>query len=280
MAGTTRMKLYVLDCGRMQMDKSLMLAGATLASRDHPNRPAEWIEFPIYAVYIDHPDGKIVFDTGCNPNAMGPNGRWPEPTQNTFPFIGGEECYLPHRLEQLNVGPDDIRYVVVSHLHLDHAGCLEYFRKSQIIVHDDELSGALKLYAMHQRLGAYIWEDIDAWIRNELHWRPVQRDEGDLPLVDGVTILNFGSGHAFGMLGLHVQLPETGGVILASDAIYCSENYGPPVKPSGILYDSLGYVRTVERIRRLAGATKSQVWFGHDAEQFATLIKSTEGYYE
>jgi len=257
-----------------------MLAGATLASCDNPNRPAEWIEFPIYAVYVDHPDGKIVFDTGCNPNAMGPNGRWPEPTQNAFPFIGGEECYLPHRLEQLNVGPDDIRYVVVSHLHLDHAGCLEYFRKSQIIVHDDELSGALKLYAMHQRLGAYIWEDIDAWIRNELHWWPVQRDEGDLPLVDGVTILNFGSGHAFGMLGLHVQLPETGGVILASDAIYCSQNYGPPVKPSGILYDSLGYLRTVERIRRLAGATKSQVWFGHDAEQFATLIKSTEGYYE
>jgi hypothetical protein len=95
-----------------------------------------------------------------------------------------------------------------------------------------------------------------------------------------VTILNFGSGHAFGMLGLHVQLPETGGVILASDAIYCSQNYGPPVKPPGILYDSLGYVRTVERIRRLAEATKSQVWFGHDAEQFATLIKSTEGYYE
>lgn len=58
------------------------------------------------------------------------------------------------------------------------------------------------------------------------------------------------------------------------------ESYGPPIKPPGIIYDSLGYAKTVERIRRIAKETNSQVWFGHDAEQFKGFRKSTEGYYE
>ncbi|MNH39306.1 N-acyl homoserine lactonase AiiB [compost metagenome] len=75
-------------------------------------------------------------------------------------------------------------------------------------------------------------------------------------------------------------MPETGGIILASDAIYTAESYGPPVKPPGIIYDSVGYNSTVERIRRLANETNSQVWFGHDPVQFKSFRKSTEGHYE
>jgi len=77
-----------------------------------------------------------------------------------------------------------------------------------------------------------------------------------------------------------VVLPSKGGIILASDAVYTKENYGPPVKLPGILYDSIGFSKTVEKIRRYAKKTNSEVWFGHDAEQFKTFIKSTEGYYE
>ena len=40
-------------------------------------------EFPIYTVFIDHPEAKILFDT-CNPNAMGDNGRWITVTQKRF----------------------------------------------------------------------------------------------------------------------------------------------------------------------------------------------------
>ncbi|HSI68417.1 MAG TPA: N-acyl homoserine lactonase family protein, partial [Planococcus sp. (in: firmicutes)] len=32
--------------------------------------------------------------------------------------------------------------------------------------------------------------------------------------------------------------------------------------------------------RRIAKETDSDVWFGHDAAQFKTFRKSTEGYYE
>ncbi|MED0660414.1 MULTISPECIES: AhlS family quorum-quenching N-acyl homoserine lactonase [Bacillus] len=273
-------KLYVLDNGRMKMDKNFMVAMHNPATVDHPNQPAEFIEFPIYTVLIDHPEGKILFDTACNPNSMGVKGRWEEMTQKTFPWEASEECYLHNRLEQLKVRPEDIRYVVASHLHLDHAGCLEMFTNATIIVHEDELNGALRCYAEHQKGGAYIWADIDAWIKNHLQWKTIGRNEDQLKLAEDVTLLNFGSGHAWGMLGLHVQLPGTGGIILASDAVYSAENYGPPIKVPGIIYDSLGYVKAVEKIKRLAKETNSQVWFGHDSQQFQSFIKSTEGYYE
>ncbi|WP_371826333.1 N-acyl homoserine lactonase family protein [Alicyclobacillus fastidiosus] len=273
-------KLYVMDNGRMSMDKNWMIAMHRPATVAAPNAPSEMVEFPIYTVLVDHPEGKILFDTSCNPNSMGPSGRWAEVTQSTFPWRASEECYLHHRLEQLKVRPEDIKFVIASHLHLDHAGCLEMFTNATVIVHEDEFHGALEVYARNQKSGAYIWGDIDAWIKNNLQWKTIRRDEDGVALAEGVTVLNFGSGHAWGMLGLQVSLPEYGNIILASDAIYTAESYGPPIKPPGIIYDSVGFGRTVERIRNLATQTNSEVWFGHDAQQFQSFRKSTEGYYE
>ena len=276
----SRMKVYVLDNGRLQMDKNLMIAGSNQATFENPNAPNELTEFPIYTVFIDHPEAKILFDTACNPNAMGENGRWPYPTQNGFPYTADENCYLPNRLEQIGVDPKEVDYVVASHLHLDHAGCLEYFTNAVVIVHNDELNGTMQGYARNQKQGAYIWADIDAWIKNDLTWRTIKRYEDDLEIVDGVKVLNFGSGHAWGMIGLQIETEELGTVILASDAIYTKESMEETLKPPGILYDSIGWHRTVEKIKKLAQEKNADIWFGHDSEQFEGFRKSAEGYYE
>jgi N-acyl homoserine lactone hydrolase len=273
-------KMYVLDTGTMFMDKGFMVSMHNPASVINPNPPADFIEFPVYAVLIDHPDGKILFDTGCSPEGMGDKGRWPKGVQQLFPLNMPEECYLINRLEQLKVRPEDIKYVVASHLHLDHAGCLEKFKNAKIIVHETELANTMKTYAVNKDMGAYVWADIDAWIKTGLDWQMIRSKDEEVPLVDGVKILNFGAGHAWGMLGLHVNLPGEGSIILASDAIYSAQNYGPPIKIPGIIYDSVGFTNTVQRIKEYAERTKSQVWFGHDSEQFNKFIKSTEGFYE
>lgn len=273
-------KLYVLDNGRMRMDKNLMIAGSNQATLDNPNAPNEMFEFPIYTVFIDHPEAKILFDTACNPNSMGENGRWINQTQKAFPYTADESCYLPNRLEQINVDPSEVDYVVVSHLHLDHAGCLEYFTNATVIVHDDELNGTMQTYARNQKAGAYIWADIDAWIKNDLTWKTIKPYEDNLEIVKGVKVLNFGSGHAWGMIGLEVETQELGTLILASDAIYTAESMGDILKPPGILYDSIGWARSVEKIKRLAKEKNAQIWFGHDGNQFEGFRKSTDGYYE
>ncbi|MES5811072.1 N-acyl homoserine lactonase family protein [Mammaliicoccus sciuri] len=273
-------KLYVLDNGRMRMDKNLMIAGSNQATLDNPNAPNEMFEFPIYTVFIDHPEAKILFDTACNPNSMGENGRWINQTQKAFPYTADESCYLPNRLEQINVDPSEVDYVVASHLHLDHAGCLEYFTNATVIVHDDELNGTMQTYARNQKAGAYIWADIDAWIKNDLTWKTIKPYEDNLEIVKGVKVLNFGSGHAWGMIGLEVETQELGTLILASDAIYTAESMGDILKPPGILYDSIGWARFVEKIKRLAKEKNAQIWFGHDGNQFEGFRKSTDGYYE
>jgi hypothetical protein len=52
------------------------------------------------------------------------------------------------------------------------------------------------------------------------------------------------------------------------------------MKPPGISYDSIGFARTIQRIRALADHNKAEVWFGHDIPQFESLRKASEGWYE
>jgi N-acyl homoserine lactone hydrolase len=273
------LKLRVLDLGKINVDINMLVPGTVIAHPQDPNPKGQIIQIPIAAHLIEHPEGNVLYDTGCNPNCMGENGRWGPEFQKLFPYEGGEECQLPNRLQALGLGPDDMRYVVLSHLHNDHAGCVEFFRESQVIVHQDEFSMALRQYGLRNS-SSYVWKDTDTWLKSELNWRLIEPDEGDRRLVEGVKILNFGPGHASGMLGLQVALRSQPGVLLVSDACYNKTIYGPPAKMAGFTTDGSGFLRTIHRIRRLAEETGYSVWFGHDREQFESLTKSTEGFYE
>jgi glyoxylase-like metal-dependent hydrolase (beta-lactamase superfamily II) len=194
------------------------------------------MEYPISAYFLEGSAGRILCDTGCHPDAMKPKGRWSESFQARFPWSGGidgEACRLPNRLEQLGLEPDDINHVVLSHMHSDDAGCVEFFRKSPVIVHRHEFDIAL---AHHQRRhpdSSYAWRDVAQWIGQDLNWRFIEEHEKELSLTVRVTLLNWGAGHAAGMLGLEVALDEAGHVILASDAVVTMENFGPPARLSG-----------------------------------------------
>ena len=64
------------------MDKSLLIARWQLASRTNPRPVGEFVEFPVAAYLLDRPEGRILFDAGCHPQAMGPEGRWPQEFQD------------------------------------------------------------------------------------------------------------------------------------------------------------------------------------------------------
>jgi N-acyl homoserine lactone hydrolase len=274
------MKMHVLDLGRLTLDRNLMVSGSSIATAENPHAPNERMDIPVSSYCIEHPEGNVLFDLGCNPNAMGPEGRWPEFLQQLCPHTGGEECDLPNRLEQIGLGPDDIRYAVLSHLHNDHSGCVEYFKTTKLIVHRAEFDLTLRTFGLRNHFTPYVLNDVAAWTQTDLDWHLLDSDEPEIQLVPGVDILNLGSGHSAGMLGLKVQTKELGTVILASDSIYQAANFGPPATLPGVVYDPLGMARITERIRNLATRTKGHVWFGHDPDQFATLRKSTDGYYE
>jgi glyoxylase-like metal-dependent hydrolase (beta-lactamase superfamily II) len=263
---TDQVRLHVLDLGRLRMDRHLLVADAAAG---------EAVEIPVAAYVIAHPDGAVLFDTGCHPQAMGAGGLWPTDYQRNFPWSGGEACHLPNRLAALGLRPRDFAAVVLSHLHNDHAGCVEFFAGVPLIVHRDELAAALAAHDAGDDSN-YVGAETARWRALDLAWRPI---DADVPLNDAVTVLNLGRGHCAGLLGLHVRLPETGDIILASDALYCAANFAPAFRPPGLLLDAAGWDATARYIAARADRTSAQVWFGHDAAQFATLRQKPEGFF-
>jgi glyoxylase-like metal-dependent hydrolase (beta-lactamase superfamily II) len=165
-------------------------------------------------------------------------------------------------------------------MHYDHSGNLELFPNAEIYVNEDEFAQAFKAFGQNGDMGIYVWEDLHQMAIKKLHWKLLGADVSQKTLLPGLTIYNFGPGHSYGMLGLLVELPNSGNILLVADAIYTAVNYGPPLRPPSIIYDSIGWTKTVEKIRAIAEEKDAQVWFGHDEEQFKRLKKSSQGYYD
>jgi glyoxylase-like metal-dependent hydrolase (beta-lactamase superfamily II) len=273
-----KMKLHVLDNGRLENDRSNQILFHNLATIDNKLPKATWAKIPVYTVLIEHQDGLVLFDAAFNPSAM--SERWPDINKQRTPCFASEENYLPKSLKNLGFSTSDINYVVVSHLHEDHAGCLEMFNNAKIIVHNNELTQAVRLLAINKDFGAFIKADIESWIRANLDWDLVYPEDDEIELLNGITILNFGAGHSYGMLGLLVELKDEGNIIIASDAVFTKTNYGPPIVYPGFSFDTIGYANTINKIRRVEKKYRAQVWFGHDNDQFNSLKKSPAGYYE
>ena len=127
-AGTT---VSILPCGAMTADLTwlLLAPGRAIRNRQNKHLPAEWVDVPTHCVLVDTPDGKLLWDTSC-PRDW--EQRWaPTGLQDFFPYekVSDDE-YLDSRLKQLGLAPGDIDYVVLSHLHFDHAGNVQLFKET------------------------------------------------------------------------------------------------------------------------------------------------------
>jgi glyoxylase-like metal-dependent hydrolase (beta-lactamase superfamily II) len=255
----------------MYVDESSLVAGIRNATFRNQNPVAEWVEIPVCAFLIETSGGLILYDTGCHER----EANLPPDADTPSPYVFKPEQLLPNRLEELGVSPGGIGSVVVSHLHCDHAGYLHLFGDSEVVVSDSEFTGAMRLYGLRGfGAGPYKTEDFDAFLSSVSNWRLIGSGELEYELYPGVTAVNFGPGHAFGMTGLLVELPKSGNFLLCSDALYRSDNLGPPVKPPGLVYDSLGYIASADFIARYAKKHKAKIIFGHDSRQFERLLSS------
>ena len=265
------MKMYVIENGKMWLDRSGLVAEPASEIKD------TWVDIPVGTYLFDHPEGLVLFDTACDPEGMSKN--WPEHNKKVSPHEARDDEYLPARLRQLGVSPDDIRYVVLSHLHTDHAGCVRLFNNAEIFVNKREYEEAVRQYEQRSYEPAYIESDIKGWLDAGLNWRLVDDTDREVRLLDGLTIVNFGAGHTYGMLGPLAELTY-GSFLLVSDALYTSDNLGPPVRLPGMLFDRDGYIKTAEFVRAYAEKHRATILFGHDKGQFVSLVKSDQGYYE
>ncbi|MDR1728333.1 MAG: N-acyl homoserine lactonase family protein [Acidobacteriota bacterium] len=262
------MRMHVLDLGRMYLDEAQLVAGIHAATFRNQNPAAAWVDIPVAAFLVDYGGGWLLYDTGCNIR----EAVIPEGGDAVSPFAGTGDDLVEARLAGLGLKPGDVSHVVLSHLHVDHAGYLHLFRGAEAVVAEREFVETVGLYRQRRFPdGPYKYGDFDNFLGANLRWRLLPEVYREYAIVPGVTAINFGPGHAYGMTGLLVGLPEAGNFLLCSDALYRAENFGPPVRLPGLVYDSIGYVRTAEFIRRFAAEKQATVVYGHDKRQFAAL---------
>ncbi|MGI8311906.1 N-acyl homoserine lactonase family protein [Saccharopolyspora hattusasensis] len=266
------MKVHVLSTGVMETDHTWLLlkGGKTIVDRHHRNTRPAWGDCPTHAVLIEHPEGRILWDTGV-PRDW--ETRWaPTGFQDFFPVQDDPEGpgYLDSALAQLELTPDDIDMLVLSHLHFDHAANAKMFdpNRTRIIANSNEIDGALAIDGAFK--GAHLVSDYEGL--------PLEAVSGDVEIVPGVSVIET-PGHTWGTMSLRVDLPEDGTKIFTSDAVYLNESWGPPAVGAAIVWDNLKWLESVEKLRTIADKTGAEVVFGHDADQFSQLRVAPTGFY-
>lgn len=113
----------ILDLGKMRSDINLMVPGTVIATRSEPEAKKRMVDVPIDSILIHVPDyGYILCDLGCDPKGMSQN--WPESIKEMTPYYQDETQTLEYQLGLVGLTPKDIRTVILSHMHVDHAGYL------------------------------------------------------------------------------------------------------------------------------------------------------------
>lgn len=248
----------------------LLQAGNTIKDRHHKHEPAAWGECPTHAILIETEEGKILWDTGV-PRDW--ESRWAPTGFHDFFPVQEEPSgpgFLDSALADLELTPDDIDILVLSHLHFDHAANAKMFDngKTRILVQADEIEGVKTIDGPFK--GAHLVSDFDGLNMEAVH--------GDEEIVPGVSVI-FTPGHTWGTMSLRVDLPNDGTKIFTSDAVYMGASWGPPPIGAGIVWDSVGWLESVEKLRRIAEETGAEVIFGHDAEQRKSMKIAPNGHY-
>jgi glyoxylase-like metal-dependent hydrolase (beta-lactamase superfamily II) len=266
-------KVYILNLGKLECDENWMVAMSTVATKDNKNVATHWVEIPVYAVLIDHPEGKILFDLGCHPQAS--EGHWCPELVNIFPFTFAEHQRLENQLKLVNIRPEDITTVILSHMHLDHIGNIDLFKHAEVYVSRKEFEYAQTLVHSNQdpkSHGAYIKSEVVAPVKC---YHLLNEDTEIFPGIEFIAL----PGHTAGSSGLIVHLEKEGVLIFPMDAIYNKTVYGPPARASGLVYDSIAFFKSIERVRSLAKKYQAQVMFSHDMAVFENMKKAPDYYF-
>jgi N-acyl homoserine lactone hydrolase len=171
------------------------------------------------------------------------------------------------RLAEIGLAPGDIDYLVCTHFDWDHAGDHDLFPDAEFVVQRAHYEVARE----HPRFRVF-----DApWDRPALRYRFV---EGDTTLLPGIELIEAG-GHVPALQAVLVRLPETGAVLLATDAIAGAAQLNPDTAVGPPDMDADAKRASVAKLRAVAEREGAQlIVFGHDGEQWATLRHSPEYY--
>jgi N-acyl homoserine lactone hydrolase len=204
----------------------LAMTGSRLKALRSIRTPREtWLRVPVPAFLIEHPGvGPILVDTGFHASVA------VDPKQNLGPVIGRlydvemrPEQAMAAQLRRLGVEPRDVKVVVMTHLHVDHASAISDFTEATFVLGQGEwaafrarrptLNGYVRKHVAHAveyREVTYSGPTIDSYATFGRSF--------DL-FGDGSVRLLHTPGHTPGHQSLALRLKRRE-MLLAGDAIY------------------------------------------------------------
>jgi N-acyl homoserine lactone hydrolase len=177
---------------------------------------------PIPFYLIRHGEDWVAYDTGLNAAvAMDPLAHLGERAKLYYPIMKPDDEFKV-QIQKLGLKPENLKAVILSHGHWDHAGSIGNFKNTKVPVY------------LQEREMADIREVVDAKKAFESYNLGdfASLDDLNVKLVNGVfdlfgdgTIVAFPApGHTMGHQSLLVKVSTGKPLILTADALYTMEN--------------------------------------------------------
>lgn len=243
------MRLYCIETGRIDMDRRVIMPTSP---------PGERIVLPVPTFLIQTGAATVLIDTGMSRDAL-------DGTLDLRPRmvpLGGDDAYITNRLATIGVRPADVTHVIATHFHFDHAGGLADFAHATIVAQRAAVEAARTNSPREQA----------AVSTPGLRWHLV---DGDSDLLPGVRLIRT-DGHVVGHQAVLVTTERSGQFLLAIDTIYSGAQLA--ADDWGAYGDQEAARASARRVQQLAAETGATLVYGHDSNQWDSLIHAPEFY--
>ncbi len=236
-------------------------------SRVFSDHPQETRQFPSGVFLFEHSDGeRVLFDTGYAPSMrdIGLDGAI---YNHLMPSNTSEQSTIDFQLKQDDIDPSTIGRVVLSHLHPDHIGGIQYFPHAQFIISqgiaDTLQSSKLKQAVLRKLIPPWFDEAEKVIINDQPQFDLGNGFQGYDVFEDGSYVVTELPGHAKGHLGAFVL----SNALLAGDAAWGQSllHKTPSMKavPRFINDDFDAYQETAAKLLALQ-QEGTAIYFSHD----------------
>jgi glyoxylase-like metal-dependent hydrolase (beta-lactamase superfamily II) len=239
----------------------------------------EWVPFPIPAFLVEHPSaGAILIDTGFHGSvAVKPQANLGRLNARFFRTVEmGPDQAVAAQLRARGMQPADVKVVVMTHLHSDHASAISDFPGATFVVSAAEWAAAAAGGARH----GYVKRQFD----HGFDWRLLDFEGGDASSFSGFArsfdLFGDGSlrtvytpGHTLGHMSVVLQTAR-GEVLIAADAIFLRRTLDDTHLPHSLADEHL-FRRSLREIRQYATETPDALIVpGHDWDAWEALDAS------
>ena len=163
-------------------------------------------------------------------------------------------------LQLVGIEAADVKDVIITHMHYDHAGNLALFPNARFHIQDEELAYVTGRAMTHKVLrSSFALDDVLEMVRLVYGDRVVFH-AGDREVAPGVTVHHI-PGHTRGLQSVRIQ-SDRGPVVLASDAAHYYENVAQET-PFAVLENMYLMLEGFRKLRSLA-SSHTHLVPGHD----------------